>query len=106
MSAAASSKPHKSKSHKKGAAAASSSPALPPARPPRLTASHTPDVPLHAAPPASLATLPRYLHPLHRCRFVALSPHSIISLAFSPSGSLLAVGRSNGNIELWRVGYN
>jgi len=59
---------------------------------------------LSAAFPSS--ALPRFVHPLHRCRFLTFLPHSIISLAFSPSGRLLALGRSNGNIELWAVGAN
>ncbi|KAL9617359.1 MAG: hypothetical protein Q9160_007847 [Pyrenula sp. 1 TL-2023] len=49
---------------------------------------------------------------IHRCRFVSYSPHSINALAFShppapdttgrgPPNLRLAVGRANGNIELW-----
>ena len=58
-----------------------------------------------AAAAASLSS-PRFVHPLHRCRFLTFLPHAIISLAFSPSGRLLALGRSNGNVELWSVGAN
>jgi WD40 repeat protein len=112
MSSASSTKPHKSKkraafaaseSAASTAAAASSSPAHPPSRSPRIAAAETPH---HPAPALPLSALPRFLHPLHRCRFVSLAPHSVTSLAFSPSGNLLAVGRSNGNIEIWRAGYN
>ena len=59
-----------------------------------------------AASSSALASVPRFLHPLHRCRFLTFLPHAIISLAFSPSGRLLALGRSNGNVELWAVGAN
>ncbi|KAG9783910.1 WD40 repeat-like protein, partial [Aureobasidium melanogenum] len=47
---------------------------------------------------------------IHRCRFVPYPPHSINALAFShssdpkrtaPSDLRLAVGRNNGDIELW-----
>ncbi|EXJ79318.1 hypothetical protein A1O3_08820 [Capronia epimyces CBS 606.96] len=47
---------------------------------------------------------------IHRCRFVQYPPHSINALAFShssdpkkkaPSDLRLAVGRNNGDIELW-----
>ncbi|CAN6674319.1 U3 small nucleolar RNA-associated protein 4 [Trichomonascus vanleenenianus] len=46
---------------------------------------------------------------IHRCRFVDYSPHSITSLKFSapstaqhaPHDLRLAVGRSNGDIEIW-----
>lgn len=50
---------------------------------------------------------------LHRCRFLDWSPSPITALAFPPSlliskntpnspFPILAVGRANGNIELWR----
>jgi len=54
--------------------------------------------------PSSLASIPRFLHPVHRCRFLSFMPHSVLCLAFSPSGQHLAVGRGNGNIEIWQVG--
>ena len=46
---------------------------------------------------------------IHRCRFVDWSPHAINALAFSHTSGLeahgqplkLAIGRANGNIELW-----
>ncbi|EXJ96114.1 hypothetical protein A1O1_01240 [Capronia coronata CBS 617.96] len=47
---------------------------------------------------------------IHRCRFVQYPPHSINALAFShssdskhkaPSDLRLAIGRNNGDIELW-----
>ncbi|CCG25814.1 Utp4 U3 snoRNA-associated protein [Candida orthopsilosis Co 90-125] len=52
---------------------------------------------------------------LHRCRFVDYTPHTITSLAFSqpsspeklaPSDLRLAVGRSNGDIEIWNPRHN
>lgn len=52
---------------------------------------------------------------IHRCRFVDYTPHTITSLAFShssdaatpsPAGLRLAVGRSNGDIEIWNPRYN
>lgn len=47
---------------------------------------------------------------IHRCRFVDYTPHTITAMAFShasntaaasPAGLRLAVGRSNGDIEIW-----
>lgn len=52
---------------------------------------------------------------IHRCRFVDYSPHSITSLKFSsssntkqpsPENTRLAVGRSNGDIEIWNPRYS
>ncbi|RCK64652.1 U3 small nucleolar RNA-associated protein 4 [Candida viswanathii] len=52
---------------------------------------------------------------IHRCRFVDYTPHTITSLAFSHTSSLtspplgdvrLAVGRSNGDIEIWNPRLN
>lgn len=52
---------------------------------------------------------------IHRCRFVDYTPHIITALAFShscdskqspPSGLRLAVGRSNGDIEIWNPRFN
>ncbi|CAK9439221.1 uncharacterized protein LODBEIA_P34450 [Lodderomyces beijingensis] len=52
---------------------------------------------------------------IHRCRFVDYTPHTITSLAFSSAPSLagpapkdlrLAVGRSNGQIEIWNPRNN
>ncbi|KAG5419319.1 UTP4 [Candida metapsilosis] len=52
---------------------------------------------------------------LHRCRFVDYTPHTITSLAFSRPSSpeklasadfRLAVGRSNGDIEIWNPRHN
>lgn len=40
---------------------------------------------------------------IHRCLFVDWVPEAITSLEFSPSRSHLAVGRANGDIELWEV---
>ncbi|WPK25771.1 hypothetical protein PUMCH_003100 [Australozyma saopauloensis] len=52
---------------------------------------------------------------IHRCRFVDYTPHIITALAFShtsdstknaPAGLRLAVGRSNGDIEIWNPRFN
>ncbi|KAI5952642.1 UTP4 [Candida jiufengensis] len=52
---------------------------------------------------------------VHRCRFVDYTPHTITSLVFSQpsnpekpisSDLKLAVGRSNGDIEIWNPKYN
>ncbi|ODV58675.1 small subunit rRNA maturation protein UTP4 [Ascoidea rubescens DSM 1968] len=51
---------------------------------------------------------------IHRCRFVPYEPHTITSLAFShksnnsftPIDLRLAVGRSNGDIEIWNPRFN
>jgi len=51
---------------------------------------------------------------IHRCRFVDYTPHTITATAFSQGSSLLknahelrlAVGRSNGDIEIWNPKYN
>ncbi|EGW31459.1 uncharacterized protein SPAPADRAFT_139992 [Spathaspora passalidarum NRRL Y-27907] len=52
---------------------------------------------------------------IHRCRFVDYTPHTITATAFSHTSSLskppstdlrLAVGRSNGDIEIWNPRYN
>lgn len=52
---------------------------------------------------------------IHRCRFVDYTPHVITALAFShtcdvsqpaPAGLMLAVGRSNGDIEIWNPRFN
>ncbi|ODV95860.1 hypothetical protein PACTADRAFT_49302 [Pachysolen tannophilus NRRL Y-2460] len=51
---------------------------------------------------------------IHRCRFVDFTPHTITSLAFShqstrkftPTDLRLAVGRANGNIEIWNPRHN
>lgn len=52
---------------------------------------------------------------IHRCRFVDYTPHTITALAFShasdtsgaaPHGLRLAVGRSNGDIEIWNPRHN
>ncbi|KAM9918817.1 hypothetical protein OXX59_008388, partial [Metschnikowia pulcherrima] len=52
---------------------------------------------------------------IHRCRFVDYTPHNITASAFShasdlsktaPQGLRLAVGRSNGDIEIWNPRYN
>ncbi|KAG7666453.1 UTP4 [[Candida] subhashii] len=53
---------------------------------------------------------------IHRCRFVDYTPHTITATAFShpstlstkpPSSELrLAIGRSNGDIEIWNPRYN
>lgn len=40
---------------------------------------------------------------MHRCRFVEQAPHAVESLEFEPNGRRLAVLRSNGDIELWRM---
>lgn len=52
---------------------------------------------------------------IHRCRFVDYTPHTITATKFShkssasapiPSDLRLAVGRSNGDIEIWNPRYN
>lgn len=52
---------------------------------------------------------------IHRCRFVDYVPHTITALAFSHAsntarvavpGLRLAVGRANGDIEIWNPRYN
>lgn len=52
---------------------------------------------------------------IHRCRFVDYTPHTITAMAFShsssadavaPAGLRLAVGRSNGDIEVWNPKHN
>lgn len=52
---------------------------------------------------------------IHRCRFVDYTPHTITAVAFSHSSSVnnvasndlrLAVGRSNGDIEIWNPRHN
>lgn len=52
---------------------------------------------------------------IHRVRFVDYTPHTITALAFShpsdtttvsPTNLRLAVGRSNGDIEIWNPRYN
>lgn len=56
-----------------------------------------------------------HLMNLHRCRFVDYTPHTISSVAFShPSNTAamasndlrLAVGRNNGDIEIWNPKFN
>lgn len=46
---------------------------------------------------------------VHRCRFVEYQPAAINALDFTPStvpNTRLAVGRANGNIEIWDPTYN
>ncbi|KAI8047916.1 WD40-repeat-containing domain protein [Thamnidium elegans] len=46
---------------------------------------------------------------VHRCRFVEYQPAAINALDFTPStvkDTRLAVGRANGNIEIWDPTYN
>ncbi|KAI9264449.1 WD40-repeat-containing domain protein [Sporodiniella umbellata] len=46
---------------------------------------------------------------VHRCRFVEYQPAAINALDFTPASvkqSRLAVGRANGNIEIWDPRYN
>lgn len=46
---------------------------------------------------------------VHRCRFVEYQPASINALDFTPStvkNTRLAVGRANGNIEIWDPTHN
>lgn len=46
---------------------------------------------------------------VHRCRFVEYQPAAINALDFTPSTvqeTRLAVGRANGNIEIWDPTYN
>lgn len=46
---------------------------------------------------------------VHRCRFVEYQPAAINALDFTPStvkNTRLAVGRANGNIEIWDPTFN
>lgn len=46
---------------------------------------------------------------VHRCRFVEYQPASINALDFTPAtvkNTRLAVGRANGNIEIWDPTHN
>lgn len=52
---------------------------------------------------------------IHRCRFVDYTPHTVTALAFShastvskpaPASLRLAVGRANGDIEIWDPRHN
>lgn len=46
---------------------------------------------------------------IHRCRFVEYQPAAINALDFTPptvKRSRLAVGRANGNIEIWDPSHN
>jgi hypothetical protein len=43
---------------------------------------------------------------VHRCRFLELKPSTIVALAFRDDGAVLAVGRENGDIEMWDVRHN
>ena len=40
---------------------------------------------------------------VHRCRFAVCHPHGIHALALNGDGTRLAVGRTNGDIEIWNV---
>ena len=51
-----------------------------------------------------------FIMDIHRCRFVDYTPHSVTALAFShalaatahpPKGLRMALGRANGDIEIW-----
>ena len=65
------------------------SPALPP---PAVASANTP------RPPSAAAQ-----HAVHRCRFVPFAPSAITAMAFSPYSDTLAVGRANGDIQLYRT---
>eukprot|EP00466_Bigelowiella_natans_P007733 jgi/Bigna1/71347/fgenesh1_pg.15_\ len=41
-------------------------------------------------------------HKIHRCRFFKWKPGAITCLAFTEDGTRIAVGRENGDIEIWR----
>eukprot|EP01094_Clydonella_sp_ATCC50884_P018314 TRINITY_DN3371_c4_g1_i2.p1 TRINITY_DN3371_c4_g1~~TRINITY_DN3371_c4_g1_i2.p1 ORF type:complete len:843 (+),score=216.69 TRINITY_DN3371_c4_g1_i2:102-2630(+) len=43
---------------------------------------------------------------VHRCRFVEWTPQQITAIALSPSETLAAVGRDDGNIEMWCLENN
>ena len=40
---------------------------------------------------------------IHRCRFSEWMPSAACAVSFHPEFPLLAVGRENGNIELWNT---
>ena len=40
---------------------------------------------------------------IHRCRFSEWMPSAVCAVSFHPEFPLLAVGRENGNIELWNT---
>lgn len=40
---------------------------------------------------------------VHRCRFIQWQPQGISAMAFNYNGSRLAVGRENGDIEIWNA---
>ena len=71
------------------------SPPLPP------TASPPSSAPPSAAPNSASAA--SQLHAVHRCRFVEFMPAAITALAFSPYSNTLAVGRGNGDIQLYHT---
>lgn len=57
----------------------------------------------HAVECSQDQVIPSYK--VHRCRFINYAPNSINVTALSPLGTFpyLAVGRSNGDIELWNI---
>ena len=69
------------------------SPPLPP------SAATTSSIP----PTLSSSSVSAPQHAVHRCRFVPFAPSAITALAFSPYSSTVAVGRANGDIQLYRT---
>lgn len=54
-------------------------------------------------PAADLQTFPSRGVVVQRCRFVTWQPAAVTCLAFNSSGSLVAVGRESGDVEIWNV---
>lgn len=40
---------------------------------------------------------------VHRCKFFEWMPSAVCAMAYHPELPMLAVGRENGNIELWNT---
>jgi len=74
------------------------SPHLTPLSPP-LPPSASPTTP-SALTSSSSSSASAAQHAVHRCRFVPFTPSAITALAFSPYSNTLAIGRSNGDIQL------
>jgi U3 small nucleolar RNA-associated protein 4 len=55
------------------------------------------------APQQPPAAEPAELVALHRARFVPWQPAAVVACAFTPDGSVLAVGQESGGIELWET---
>ena len=40
---------------------------------------------------------------VHRCNFFEWMPSAVCAMAYHPELPMLAIGRENGNIELWNT---